>query len=170
MGKIIPFRQSYTAVSGYPRYKTSVEQGKSARPRKEPIIITVMPDQPFPVRHEDLRPFLQRDGLILMSWARWEDWEGDGSLLQRYVVNWLASSGKYHHYASGPVERKSISEVFPSRRGDPHFYRGLYGKHFNLEYYGDEDTADYVYLTAPFDLSILDPQIIATTPDKLTMC
>jgi hypothetical protein len=111
-----------------------------------------MPDQPFPLGHEDFRPLLQRNGLILLSWARYEDWNGDGSLLQRYVINWVASCGKHHHYGSGPVERKNIDGALPVERGNPYFYRGLYGNRYSPDCYTDRETADYVYLAAPFDL------------------
>jgi hypothetical protein len=111
-----------------------------------------MPDQKFPIWHIDFLPILQRDGLILMSWARWADWNDDGSFFQRYVVNWLASRGKYHRYASMGIDRDDLDKAVPVRDGDTYFYRGLYGARYSLKSYTDTEAADYVYLVAPFDL------------------
>jgi len=46
-----------------------------------------------------------------------------------------------------------LNEAVAQRRGDRYFYRGLYGNWGDLQYYTDSETADYVCLTAPFDLS-----------------
>jgi hypothetical protein len=125
---------------------------KPERPRKEAISISVMPEQAFPVGHQDFRPLLQRDGLILMSWSRWEDWNHDGSLLRRYIVTWATSGRNCRHYASDSVLEDNMAEAVPGRRADSFFYRGLYGNRWISEDYQDDDIADYVYLTAPFDL------------------
>ena len=144
MGKIIEFRLPGTETSDIAR--------PPARYRKQPIVITVMPDQKFPIGHIDFRPVLQRDGLILMSWARWEDWNDDGSYIQRYVVNWMASKGKHRLYATVGVARENLYTAYPVRDGDLYFYRGLYGMRYSLGSYTDTEGADYVYLVAPFDL------------------
>jgi hypothetical protein len=125
-----------------------------AKPQKEPIIISVMPEQPFPVGHRDLRPILQRDGLILMSWAIWEDWYGDETLLRRYIVTWASSQGKAHHYATKAVEEKDLTSAVPNRKGDTLYYRGAYGSRCDIHDYSDKAIADYLYLAAPFDLTV----------------
>jgi hypothetical protein len=121
-------------------------------PRKEPIVLSAMPDQAFPAGHQDFRPLLQRDGLILLSWARWEDGEGDGSLVRQYVINWITTCGTYRHYASKPVSEKELERASPERNGDPLFYRGAYGNRFDIKDYSEKNIADYLYLAAPFDL------------------
>jgi hypothetical protein len=123
------------------------------RRQKEPIVLSVMPEQAFPAGHRDLRPLLQRDGLILLSWAIWEDWYGDESLLRRYIVTWVASQGKACHYATKAAEEKDLAAAVPERRSDPLFYRGAYGAQYDLHSYSDKRIADYLYLAAPFDLT-----------------
>jgi hypothetical protein len=111
-----------------------------------------MPEQAFPIGHRDLRPLLQRDGLILLSWAIWEDWYGDENFLRRYIVTWVTSRGKANHYATKAVEERELAAAVPERRGDPLFYRGAYGSRYDLHDYSDRTIADYLYLAAPFDL------------------
>jgi hypothetical protein len=127
-------------------------QPEPTRRQKEPIVISVMPEQAFPTGHRDLRPLLQRDGLILLSWAIWEDWYGDESFLRRYIITWITSHGKARHYATKAVEEKDLAAAVPERRADPLFYRGAYGSWYKLHSYSDKAIADYLYLTAPFDL------------------
>jgi hypothetical protein len=125
---------------------------ESARRQKEPVVISVMPEQSFPIGHRDLRPLLQRDGLILLSWALWEDWHGDESLLRRYIVTWVTSRGKIRHYATRPVGENELAEAVPQRRADTYFYRGIHGNYYDMSYYNNKDIADYLYFAAPFDL------------------
>ncbi|GHU12998.1 hypothetical protein FACS1894161_2380 [Spirochaetia bacterium] len=171
MAKIIQFRLPDSKAGGNVDSKTPVRrenqlidginfpfderraQGGQHRFKKEPIVISVMPDKGFPIGHRDLRPFLQRDGLILLSWARWEDY--DGTLIRYYVVNWVTSMGKIRHYASKMTAEKDIESAAPVRSGDKFFYRGIYTRwnYDNLEYVSDGDVSDYLYLAAPFDLN-----------------
>ncbi|MDR1902637.1 MAG: hypothetical protein LBQ88_10190 [Treponema sp.] len=160
MAKILQFRlppaqlHPYYMPEGEIRYETPVKRETEVPPRrKEPIVLSVMPDQPFPVGHQDFRPLLQRDGLILMSWARWEDGYEDGSFVRQYIVTWVTSQGKSRHYATHPILEKELAEAAPERKGDPFFYRGAYGRRFDIRDYSEKDIADYVYLTAPFDLT-----------------
>jgi hypothetical protein len=88
-----------------------------------------------------------------MSWAIWEDWYGDETLLRRYIVNWVASQGKARHYATKAVEEKDLASAVPERKGDMLFYRGAYGDRYDIHDYSDESIADYLYLAAPFDLT-----------------
>jgi hypothetical protein len=125
-----------------------------AKPRKEPIIISVMPEQAFPIGHQDLRPLLQRDGLILLSWALWEDWNGGGNLLQRYIVTWVATGRRSMRYATCAIPGKELEKANPERRADAFFYKGIYGNYWwaTSNYLTDDRVADYLYLVAPFDL------------------
>jgi hypothetical protein len=122
------------------------------RRQKEPIVLSVMPEQAFPVGHRDLRPLFQRDGLILLSWAIWEDWYNDENFLRRYIVTWATGQGKANHYATKAIEERELAAAVPERRGDALFYRGAYGSHYDLHDYSDRTIADYLYLAAPFDL------------------
>jgi hypothetical protein len=158
MAKIIPFRLPERTASGYAGYKTLVKQkpAEAAKPPKEPIIISVMPGEPFPIGHKDFRPLLQQDGLILLSWALWEDWEGDGSLIQRYIVTWVVSArGKHQHYATHAIPGKELEKAGPARRADGLFYKGRFGNYLAASgnHIPDRIVADYLYLAAPFDLN-----------------
>jgi hypothetical protein len=154
MAKIIQFKLPSLAASGNVGYKTPIKRDNPPpRRQKEPIVLSVMPEQAFPTGHRDLRPLLQRDGLILLSWAVWEDWYGDDSLLRRYIITWVTSRGKARHYATKTAEEKDLAAAVPERRGDPLFYRGAYGNWYDLHDYSDKAIADYLYLAAPFDLS-----------------
>jgi hypothetical protein len=156
MAKIIPFRLPDRTASGYVGYETPVKRDNPPPPRqKEPIIISVMPGEPFPIGHKDLRPLLQRDGLILLSWALWEDWNGSGNLLQRYIVTWVASKGRNMRYATRAIQGKELEKAHPERRADAFFYKGIYGDYYtaNRDHISDWRVADYLYLAAPFDLN-----------------
>jgi hypothetical protein len=153
MAKIIQFKLPSLAASGNVGFETPVKRDNRPPGRhKEPIAISVMPDQAFPVGHRDLRPLLQRDGLILLSWAIWEDWYGDESFLRRYIITWVASREKASHYATKGVEEKDLALAVPKRRADALFYRGAYGSRYDIHDYNDRLIADYLYFAAPFDL------------------
>jgi hypothetical protein len=161
-----------TNIISYERFKEALERWGKEKPsipvrqktwenqmdfihpkrQKQPIVLSVLPGENFPFGHEDLRPLLQRDGLILLSWAVWNDWDGD--LAIRFVVNWVTSSGRARHYASGALAKAELPTAMPLRRGDNYFYRGIFGRREKeLTYVQDKDIADYVYLAAPFDLN-----------------
>jgi hypothetical protein len=153
MAKIIQFNLPDRAASGNVGFETPVKRDNPPpRRQKEPIAVSVMPEQAFPVGHRDLRPLLQRDGLILLSWAIWENWYDDGGFLRRYIVTWVTSQGKARHYATKAVEEQELAGAVPERMGDVLFYRGAYGSRYDLPHYSDEMIADYLYLAAPFDL------------------
>jgi hypothetical protein len=153
MAKIIQFTLPDQAASGNVGFETPVKRDNPPpRRQKEPIALSVMPEQAFPVGHRDLRPLLQRDGLILLSWAIWEGWYGDESFFRRYIVTWVTSQGKASHYATKAVEERELAAAVPKRRGDALFYRGAYGSRYDLHDYSDRTIADYLYLAAPFDL------------------
>jgi hypothetical protein len=153
MAKIIQFKLPALDASGNVGFETPVKRdNRPPRRQKEPITISVMPEQAFPAGHRDLRPLLQRDGLILLSWAIWEDWHGDESFLRGYVITWVASQGKASHYATKGVEEKDLALAVLERRADALFYRGAYGSRYNIHDYSDRTIADYLYFAAPFDL------------------
>jgi hypothetical protein len=153
MGKIIQFRLPDVAKWQLIGPKAPVKRDNPPpRRQKEPIIISVMPEQAFPTGHQDLRPLLQRDGLILLSWAIWEDWYHDESFQRRYIVTWTTSQGKASHYATEAIPETELIKAAPERRADTYFYRGAYGNYFDMYLYSDNRIADYLYLTAPFDL------------------
>jgi hypothetical protein len=154
MAKILQFRLPGQSASGNAGLRAPVKRDNPPpKRRKEPVVISAMPGDPFPFGHQDFRPLLQRDGLILLSWAQWEDWKGDGSLLQRYIVTWVASSQRRsYHYATEAIPKEELAKAVPERRADIRFYRGAYGSMWDIDSYPDKQIADYLYLAAPFDL------------------
>ena len=68
--------------------------------------VSALPGEPLPAEHEDLRPFLQRDGLILHSWAKWNNHEIYGPC---YGIDWIKSSGKYNRCYSSIVH--SVADI-----------------------------------------------------------
>jgi hypothetical protein len=153
MAKILQFRLLEPTAAGSVEFEIPVKRENPPRlPQKEAIIHSIMPDKQFPAGHTDLRPLLQRDGLILMSWAIWEDWYNDGSLLRRYIVTWITSNGKANHYATGPISENELAQALPERRAAPLFYRGVYSRNYDIHYVSSHEIADYLYLAAPFDL------------------
>jgi hypothetical protein len=155
MAKIIQFRLLSSAASGNVGFKTPVKRDNPPpRRQKEPIVVSAMTEQAFPTGHRDLRPLLQRDGLILISWAIWEDWYGDETFLRRYIVTWAASQGKTRHYDTKEAEERDMASAVPERKGDMLFYRGAYGDRYDIHDYSDKAIADYLYFAAPFDLTM----------------
>jgi hypothetical protein len=92
---------------------------KKPEPPKEPekkvAVIEVMPWEPMPEGYPDYRRFLQRDGLILLSWSVWEE-------DQDIRVDWIASTGSLRRYSScrwGPIDERELgNDVMPERRFD----------------------------------------------------
>ncbi|GHV91307.1 hypothetical protein AGMMS50268_18100 [Spirochaetia bacterium] len=148
MAKIIQFQQFWE------RYQIPVQHpNPPPSRRKKSIIISAMPDEPFPLGHQDFRPILQRDGLILLSWALWENWGEEETLDQRYIVTWITTGERTHrHLATGPISKEELSTANPERRGDYFFYQGGYGSRADISSCYEKDIADYVYLAAPYDL------------------
>jgi hypothetical protein len=142
MGKIIEFRLPGRTAGGYMGLEIPVkrEPDPPKRPQKEPIVISVMPDKAFPIGHHDFRPVLQRDGLILLGWSRWEEVADGGP---RYVVHWVAvCNGR--HYATHFLTGAELETANPQRRGK-----------YCLEMieWDDRIEADYIYFVAPEKLS-----------------
>lgn len=132
--------------------------GKPAEPpvsRKRPLVISALPGETIPAEYPDLRPFLQRDGLILLSWARWGNYRPFGVC---YRVNWVKSCGKCKRYCSGfitDISDKRLSEVMPGKHGDLKYREGIMGRNLtDVGYVTSERIADIVFLAAP-DLSAL---------------
>jgi hypothetical protein len=132
MAKIIEFRLPDRTSGG--------SVGLETPPKKEPIIMSVMPGQEIPAGHKDFRPILQRDGLILLGLSRWEELPGAGP---HYVVHWLSIGTKCRHYATSFLTRDELKNANPQNKGrylleDVRWYDG--GKYIE---------ADYIYFFAP---------------------
>jgi hypothetical protein len=142
MAKIIEFRLPDRTAGGYVGFETPVkrEPDPPKRPSKEPIVISVMPEKAFPIGHQDFRPVLQRDGLILRGWSRWEEVAYDGP---RYVVHWVSvCNGRLYitHFLTGA----ELETAKPQRQGRYLLDRVCWNDHVE---------ADYIYFPAPERLS-----------------
>jgi len=114
-------------------------------PAKKALVISALPGETIPPEYEDLRPFLQRDGVILLSWAIWNNHKDLGNY---YRFNWLKSCGKLKRYADGweiisDLEKMKV-EACPEGRGDYYYREGKMGR-----YSPYETTADTVFICAP---------------------
>jgi hypothetical protein len=122
------------------RQAKSWEPDPPKKPPEEPIAISVMPEQVFPIGHQDFRPVLQRDGLILLGWSRWEEVRADGPC---YVVHWLSvCNGR--RYATHFLTGAELETANPQRKGS-YF--------LDMIKWNDRMEADYIYFVAPERIS-----------------
>ena len=98
-----------------------------------PMLFRGMPGSSLPVYVTDYRPFLQRDGLILLSWDKRVDEIGE-----RCTAYWITSSGIPRFYASKPLS----PEEFYSARPDHKSYAAEDG----IEFYGQKAPVYIVYV------------------------
>ena len=105
---------------------------KPIEPEK-PLIIEAMPWEPLPDGYRDHRPHLQRDGLFLWFWARYND------TMIRIV--WMKSCGNMHKYHTWAHEGDDLSTVFPIVK-------------YNGEHGGRGQDPDYIVYAAPRDLTL----------------
>jgi hypothetical protein len=93
------------------------------------------PGSSLPVQITDYRPFLQRDGLILLSWDKRASEIGE-----RYTAYWVTSSGIPRFYASKPL----CQEYFYFAKPDHKSYAADDG----IEFYGQK-SPEYIVYVAP---------------------
>jgi len=111
--------------------REAMECSASARerpqpPRKKAKIISALPGETIPTEFDDLRPLLQRDGLILLSWAIWENYDEDGIAAK---VNWIKSNGnlkKYCGFWTDVNDDDGMGAVLPDRKGDCDYREGTF--------------------------------------------
>jgi hypothetical protein len=133
--------------------ETAQKPAAAPVPRKKPLVISALPGEPLSPEYPDFRPLLQRDGLILLSWARWDNHRSYGLCCR---VNWVKSCGKYYHYSTGFIydfwTDKDLAGVVPSIRGDNRYRDGIAGRNLyetDIKHIPDSNIADYVFLAAP---------------------
>jgi hypothetical protein len=125
-------------------------------PTKRPCIVSALPGETIPPEFPDFRPLLQRDGLILLGWSRWDlepcEYLGKGPC---YTVDWITSASNRHYrrYNAGFIFQEEIGVAKPDSSGGPYFFQGIRGKPFDLKYVKDKDVADYVFACVPWDLN-----------------
>ena len=161
---VLPFPTSYTGPEiAVETVKETTKKAEEIKPpRKIANIISALPGENIPSEFKDLRPFLQRDGLILLSWARWEDKEDKENGLE-IRVNWISSTGKLRkfcgHWTNVSTD-ENLSDVIPDRKGDPYYQEGRWFYGYYSDYYGDGYVADNVFLCAPELTALTRPHFI----------
>jgi pentatricopeptide repeat protein len=112
-------------------------------PRKTAKIISAFPGETIPPEYFDLRPYMQRDGLILATWSTWV--EDD---LQNFKIHWIKSCGKLKKYSACWYvlnDMKNMLDTIPDRRGDRFYREGIRGNYYTSNQY----VADTVFICAP---------------------
>jgi len=117
--------------------------GVCSRPSHEKTLyISALPWETIPDIYEDLRPYLQRDGLILHSWSQWNCHKIYGDC---YSVTWIKSSGKTRRYCTGILYDVSditdFQDIMPRRIA-----------YSSLTLNNNGEIADTVFYAAPENL------------------
>jgi hypothetical protein len=100
------------------------------------VPIEAGPGEALPEGYPDFRPLLQRDGLILLGWAKRHREKGPA----RWTVYWVTSIGTNRYYASRDLEEKDLPQARPD-------YKSC-GFDDGIEYYG-QPAPEYIVHTAP---------------------
>ena len=107
----------------------------------EPVL--AYPGTPFPSHLTDFRPYLQRDGLILLSWDKRFTEKGD-----LYTAYWVTSMDVPRFYASKMLPFKDFSTARPDHKS--------YAAEDGIEFYGQK-APDLIVHVAP-DLMKSNPR------------
>ena len=112
---------------------------------QEPSLIpyNASPGKPLPPDIPDYRPFLQRDGLILLAWDKRFTEIGE-----RFTAYWVTSFGTARFYASKQYEPERFCLAEPDRKS--------YAAEDGIEFYGQENPA-YIVHVAP-ELMMSNPR------------
>jgi len=144
MEKIIDFWEAKQAleIKGVMRrlQREQEERQKIQQPVKKALVISALPGEAIPPEYEDLRPFLQRDGIILLSWAIWKNFDDTGLVCR---VNWVKSYRNLTHYAASIKDIGGVIKAYPEGRGDYEYSIGKYKIGCICE------IADTVFICAP---------------------
>jgi hypothetical protein len=103
------------------------------------VPILARPGEALPRSIPDFRLALQRDGLILLSWAKKHTEMGE-----RYTAYWVTSQGINRYYASEDMDAGRFASAVPVRKS--------YAAEDGIEFYGQDKLA-YIVHVAP-DLMI----------------
>jgi hypothetical protein len=147
MAKIIDFWEAKRALEMRELNRVLQDEHKEKEeikpPRKIAKIISALPGETIPPEFIDLRPHMQRDGLILLTWATWIE---DG--LQNYKIHWVKSCGRLRKYSDTWFIQDDINKMFkeamPDRIADIYYRKGLIGNYWRID-----RTVDYVFICSP---------------------
>jgi hypothetical protein len=144
---IIPFPGSFgrPVPSEAPKYR-------SAGQFSFQVPILARPGEPLPLSIPDFRLALQRDGLILLSWAKRHTEMGE-----RYTAYWVTSQGINRYYASADLPAEHFASAVPVHKS--------YAAEDGIEFYGQNNLA-YIVHVAP-DLMISSSQAGDKRPEHI---
>ena len=154
LAKIIPFpggnpgsAESRRRNTGSDLHETPENRPVQGNFRREkflsPVSFLAMPGELLPADIPDYRPFLQRDGLILLAWDKRITERGE-----LYTAYWVTSAGVPRFYAS----RTFLQDDFFLAQPDHKSYAAEDG----IEFYG-QDSPAYLVHVAP-ELMMSNPQ------------
>jgi hypothetical protein len=127
--------------------------GRREAPRYDYLIpILARPGEALPLSIPDFRPMLQRDGLILLSWAKKHTEMGE-----RYTAYWVTSQGISRYYASKDFGAECFASAVPIRKS--------YAAEDGIEFYGQNNPA-YMVHVAP-DLMVSKRQAEDMRPEHI---
>ena len=132
--KIIPFPGLYT--------NQLISSQSNPNLIKSGAVINGRPGEKLPENIPDFRPYLQRDGLILLSWDR--RLNAKGAL---YTAYWVTSSGIHRYYASPALLLENFANAMPIRKS-----------------YAAEDGIDFYGETGPLYIVHVAPELMMSNP------
>jgi hypothetical protein len=129
------FGDKYSNIIPFPR--RSLGPVKPGRPTRFDYLVPILarPGEPLPHSIPDFRALLQRDGLILLSWAKKHTAMGE-----RYTAYWVTSQGTSRYYASADLEADQFIFAVPVCKS--------YAAEDGIEFYGQNNPA-YIVHVAP---------------------
>ena len=113
------------------------------RKRFRPSPFLAIPGKSLPPGILDYRSYLQRNGLVLLSWDKRMTERGE-----LYTAYWVTSVGTPRFYASRPLSVKDFSSACPDHKS--------YAAEDGIEFYGQE-APDYMVHVAP-ELMMSNPR------------
>ena len=132
--KIIPFPRD-----NYDIFESRLFSSDIAPQLYEKIVVA-KPGEKIPASIPDFRPYLQRDGLILLSWDK-----RLGSCGATYIAYWVTSSGILRYYASPALSIENFQSAMPSHKS--------YAAEDGIEFYGDPDPFYMVHVAPELMMS-----------------
>lgn len=152
--KIAPNSERNNTVTGAPNiipfpqqtfFVNQVKQPSGFRmdPFSCPKPILATPGKVLPSEIPDFRPFLQRDGLILLAWDKRRTEAGS-----RFTAYWVTSTGTPRYYASKMCSSESFSSAKPDHKS--------YAAEDGIEFHGQKAPV-YIVHTAP-ELMMSNPR------------
>jgi len=127
-------------VSNQNTKMTSYNAQKNSSRNSAPFL--AIPGTLLPSEITDYRPYLQRNGLILLAWDKRETESGN-----RYTAYWVTSTGIPRFYASKPLSSKDFPSARPIQKS--------YAAEDGIEFYGQK---------APLYIVHVAPELMKSNP------